>query len=66
MKLLKNPVFWGFVGLLGGMIVAAIGWNKNESTIPENTHGAVTLIIIGCVMIVMGLLIFFTAGNSKD
>lgn len=65
MKLLKNPIFWGFIGLLGGMIIAAWGWNKNESTIPENTHGAVALIVTGCIMIAGGLIIFFTASNKK-
>ena len=53
------------MGLFGGMIIAAIGWNKNESTIPENTHGAIAMIVIGCAMIVSGLVIFFTAGAKK-
>lgn len=66
MKELRNPVFWGFVGLLGGMILAGWGWDKNESTIPERTQGAIPMIIIGCVMIVTGLLIFYIASNNKQ
>lgn len=65
MKELKNPVFWGFVSFLGGMIVAGWGWDKNESTIPERTHGAVAMIVIGCVMIVAGTAIFIIQSNRK-
>jgi hypothetical protein len=65
MKLLKNPIFWGFVGLLGGMIVAGWGWDKYDSTLPERTTGSITMMIVGCVMIVVGLLIFFTSRGEK-
>ena len=63
---LKNPVFWAFVSFLGGMILAAWGWDKNESTITARTQGAVPMIIIGCVMIVAGLYVFFTSKNTSS
>lgn len=66
MKELKNPVFWGFVSFLGGMILGAWGWDKNESTIPERTHGAVTMIIVGVAMILAGLVTFYVVSNRKS
>lgn len=65
MKELRNPVFWGFIGLFGGMIIGGWGWDKYESTIPERTTGSVTMMVTGVLMIVVGLLLFFTAGNKK-
>jgi len=65
MKELKNPVFWGFIALLGGMILAGWGWDKNESTMPERTVGSVPMMIIGVAGIITGLLIFFIQGNRK-
>lgn len=66
MKLLKNPLFWGVVLFAGGMFVGAWGWDKNDSTIPERTHFSVPLIVTGILMIIGGVVIFFTAGNSKS
>jgi hypothetical protein len=65
MKQLKNPLFWGFVGLLGGMILAGWGWDKHDSTIPERTVGSVPMMVVGVAMILAGLLIFFLYGNRK-
>lgn len=63
MKLIKNPIFWAFVLFLGGMIIGGWGWDKNESSIPARTPGAVVMIVTGCVMIVAGLYIMFTYGS---
>jgi sugar phosphate permease len=63
MKLTKNPIFWAVVALLGGMIIGGWGWDKETSTIPERTHGGVLMIVIGCVMVVVGLIIMFTQSN---
>lgn len=62
MKLLKNPLFWAFIGLLGGMIIAGWGWDKYTSTIAERTKGGLFMMITGSAMIVTGLLIMFTYG----
>lgn len=62
---LKNPVLWSAVAFVGGTILAAWGWDKNESTIAARTHGAVAMIIVGCVLAAAGLIGFFTAGNRK-
>lgn len=51
---LKNPTFWAVLSFALGMIIAAWGWDKNESTIEVRTHGAVLMIVVGCVMIVAG------------
>lgn len=61
----KNPIFWCVVLFIGGMALAAWGWDKNESTIAARTVGAVPMIIGGCVSIALGLLGFFTLGNKK-
>lgn len=66
MKLLKNPIFWAFVGLLGGMIVGGIGWDKHTSTLAERTHGGVFLMVTGVVMIIVGLLIMFLLGTKRE
>lgn len=61
----KNPLFWAAVAFIGGLALAAWGWDKNESTIAARTHGAVTMIITGCVLAVAGLAYFFTGGNKR-
>lgn len=49
-----------------GMGLAGWGWDKNESTIPARTVGAVPMIVIGCIMIIGGIIGFFTAGSKKQ
>jgi hypothetical protein len=65
MNTFKNPIFWAVVLFLGGWIVGAAGWIKNESTVASATHGAVLLIVIGVAMIIAGGIMFFTVGNRK-
>jgi TRAP-type C4-dicarboxylate transport system permease small subunit len=60
-----NPVAVCVILFAGGMALAAWGWNKNESTIASHTHGAVAMIVIGCVMIIAGAIGFFTVGNKS-
>jgi hypothetical protein len=47
------------------MIIAAWGWDKNESTIAARTHGAVAMIVVGCAMIVVGAIGMYSASNKK-
>jgi hypothetical protein len=61
-----NPVAVCAILFAAGMGLAAWGWDKNESTIAARTHGAVGMIIVGCVMVVVGLIGFFTVGNRKS
>lgn len=63
---LKNPVFWAALCFFVGLGLAAWGWDKNESTIAARTHGAVPMIIIGCVLAAAGLIGFFTVGNKRQ
>jgi hypothetical protein len=60
-----NPVAICAILFAGGIALAAWGWDKNESTIAARTHFAVPLIVIGCVMIAVGAIGFFTVGNRK-
>lgn len=62
---LKNPALWAVASFILGMAVAAWGWDKNESTIAARTHGAVTMIVVGCVMIVAGLWGMYSVSNSS-
>lgn len=62
---LKNPIFWATVLFLGGMIIGGWGWDKNESTIAARTHGGVLMMVIGSIMIISGLIMYFTIGNRK-
>jgi hypothetical protein len=63
---LKNPTFWAVISFILGLIIAAWGWDKNESTIEARTHGAVIMIVIGCVLAVAGLLGMWAVSNRKS
>lgn len=65
MNIKKYSGYIGFGLLLGGMIVGAIGWIKNESTITAHTKGAVFLVILGLAMIAGGLLVIKLYGKGK-
>lgn len=54
------------IAFVAGMIIAAWGWDKNESTIAARTHGAVFMIVTGCVMIVGGLLGMALIGGKTN
>ena len=60
------PLLICVISFVLGMIIAAWGWDKNESTIAARTHGAVTMIIIGCVMIAGGLIGMKAIGGKKS
>jgi hypothetical protein len=62
----KNPLFWAAAAFIGGLVLAAWGWDKNESTIAARTHGAVGMIVTGCVLAAAGLIYFFTGGNRNS
>lgn len=51
---LKNPTLWAVASFALGMVIAAWGWDKNESTVLARTHGAVLMIVVGCIMILAG------------
>lgn len=63
MKINLTAVFAGLFA--GGMGLGAWGWDKYESTIEARTHGSVAMIVIGCVMIVVGLIGIFSGSNNK-
>lgn len=56
----KNPVFWSFILFLGGILVAVIGYLKNESTIATATKGSVFLMVLGGFMFVAGVIGMFS------
>lgn len=60
------PLLISAIAFVLGMIIAGWGWDKNESTIPERTHGAVAMIVTGCIMIGGGLLgMWLIGGKTK-
>lgn len=59
------PLLICIIAFALGMVLAAWGWDKNESTIPQRTHGAEPMIVVGCVMIVGGLIGMFTMGGKS-
>lgn len=65
-KELKNPITLSVLSFFLGMVIAAWGWDKETSTIAARTHGAVTMIVIGCIMIVGGLIGIFKFGNRTN
>lgn len=48
-----------------GLALAAWGWDKNESTIPERTHGAVAMIVVGCISAGAGLIGMAVIGGKR-
>lgn len=60
------PLLISVISFVLGMIIAGWGWDKNESTIAARTHGAVAMIIIGCVMIAGGLIGMKAIGGKKS
>lgn len=54
------------IAFILGLAIAAWGWDKNESTIPARTHGAVPMIVVGCVMIAGGLIGMFAIGGKTN
>lgn len=60
------PLLICVISFVLGMIITAWGWDKNESTIAARTHGAVAMIIIGCVMIAGGLIGMKAIGGKKS
>ena len=63
---LKNPATLSALSFALGIVIAAWGWDKNESTIAARTHGAVVMIVIGCVMIVAGAIGMCTVSNRRS
>lgn len=62
----KNPIFWFVIVLFfGGIVVGAIGWNLNESTIAAHAKWG-WLRWVGVTMIIAGALGFFSASNTKS
>lgn len=59
------PLLICVICFVAGMALGAWGWDKNESTIAERTDGAIPMIIIGCVMIVGGLIGMFSVGGKS-
>jgi nitrate reductase gamma subunit len=62
---LKNPTFWAVLSFALGMVIAAWGWDKNESTIEARTHGAVLMIVVGGIMILAGAAGMWAVSNRN-
>ena len=60
------PLLISVICFIVGLIIGAWGWDKNESTILERTHGAVAMIIIGCTLIIGGLIGMFVIGGRVN
>lgn len=64
-KKTNGPLLICIISFALGLAIAAWGWDKNESTIATRTHGAVAIIVIGCVMIVGGLIGMYQIGGKN-
>lgn len=62
----KNKWLYVAAAMLGGLIIAGIGWDKYESTIPERTNGSVVMMVIGLIMFfgAVGYLAINTNGRK--
>jgi hypothetical protein len=63
---LKNPATLSLLSFFLGMAIAAWGWDKETSTIAARTHGAVAMIVVGCVMILVGIIGMATVSNRRS
>lgn len=63
---LKNKWLYVAIAMVGGLVLAAWGWDKNESTIAARTHGAVFMIITGLVLFLGGFIALCTGSNGKS
>jgi len=61
----KNPIFWSAVALVAGIGIGIWGWDKHESTIASRTTGSVPMMVIAGLLILGGIIGFFTYGNRK-
>lgn len=52
----------GFGLMGGGLFIAGWGWDKWESTIPARTEGALTMMIVGCLMFFVPIIYLFATG----
>lgn len=50
MSELKNKWLYVAAAMLGGLILAGIGWDRYESTVPERTIGSVAMMAVGLIM----------------
>jgi glucose uptake protein GlcU len=61
----KNKWFYVLIAMVLGMVIAAWGWDKNESTDPARTHGAVFMIVAGLVLFFGAVGYLFMGSNRK-
>lgn len=55
-KKTHGPLAISIIAFVFGLALAAWGWDKNESTIPARTAGAVLMIVTGCATALGGLI----------
>lgn len=60
----KSKWFYVLIAMVIGLVIAAWGWDKNESSIPERTHGAVFMIVAGLVLF-FGAVGMLWAGSNR-
>lgn len=60
----KNKWFYVLAAMVIGIVLAAWGWDKNESTIPARTNGAVFMIVTGCALF-LGAVGMLWAGSNR-
>jgi hypothetical protein len=63
---LKNPATLSVLSFALGIVIAAWGWDKNESTIAARTHGAIAMIVVGCIMILAGIIGMASVSNRRS
>jgi uncharacterized membrane protein HdeD (DUF308 family) len=58
----KNPIFWSVMAFIVGIVLAVWGHLKSES---DNYSGSTTMIVIGLIFFIAGVVGMFTFGNRK-
>lgn len=64
-KEIKNPIFECLLAICAGAVIGVIGYLKFDSTKAAATHGSVTMMVIGGVLVVAGLVGWQIFGNRK-
>lgn len=60
---LRNKWLYVAIAMVLGIVLIGWGWDKNESTIPARTHGAVLMIVTGVILFI-GAFIALAAGTK--
>jgi LPXTG-motif cell wall-anchored protein len=61
----KNPIFYGLIAVVLGIVLIIWGWDKYESTSAIRAQGSTAMMVAGGLSLLAGLTIWFTYNKKK-